>query len=161
MSVYGFITWELDNIVRKLSILFPKHTFQVEKEIRKTSPSHRVGFFRHSPLFSARRILDDTFSPGKDRASLILTSHTLVKEAHSINSSLHGGVCLRDKRLVIVSSSRMTFEQFFITIQHELGHLFGLPHCLDEKCLMQSGVHDTSVSPEASTFCEQCHSRCK
>ncbi len=40
---------------------------------------------------------------------------------------------------------------------HELGHTFGLGHCVKSKCVMHfsNSLHDTDV--KEMTFCSQCH----
>jgi len=47
---------------------------------------------------------------------------------------------------MIVSFARLPNESTILTVvHHEIGHMFGLPHCEDAKCIMQAGQHETSV----------------
>lgn len=86
---------------------------------------------------------------------LVLTKHLLVEEK-SITSTLYAGLCWSVARLMIVSFARLSNDEVIATvIHHEIGHMLGLPHCEDDKCIMRAGQHGVDVV--ASTFwCQQC-----
>ena len=91
----------------------------------------------------------------KTIAHYIITDHLLVKEK-SITSSLYGGLCRSDQRVLIMSCARLkNYETIITVVNHELGHLFGLGHCDDEKCIMKSGTHGENVVA-TNYWCKNC-----
>lgn len=55
-------------------------------------------------------------------------------------------------------------EQLFATrlqkeIIHELGHAFGLIHCLNPACVMRSSTYVEDIDQKNSTFCSKCSSQ--
>lgn len=76
---------------------------------------------------------------------LVLTKHILVEDK-SITSTLYAGLCMSDKKLMIVSFARLKDDKIIATvINHEIGHMIGLSHCEDKNCIMRSGQHGIDV----------------
>lgn len=98
---------------------------------------------------------EEKVSADKKDIHLVLTRHLLVEDK-SITSTLYAGLCWSAERLMIVSFARLSNDEVIATvIHHEIGHMLGLPHCEDDKCIMRAGQHGVDVV--ASTFwCQQC-----
>ncbi len=63
-------------------------------------------------------------------------------------------------RLGLSGPSRPLFLRRILTeAVHEIGHLFGLPHCLDPRCVMRfsNTLEDTDV--KGYQFCSKCKAR--
>ena len=154
-----------ENLLKDMKKIHTKHTFSFDTEI-KTQPEFRIGFFKKKPIFSATLILDylqkykdESKGIGNTSIYYVITDQLLVKEK-SITSSLYGGLCRRSKGVLIMSSARLANYSVMLTVvNHELGHLVGMPHCTHPtdniKGIMKEGVHDVDVV--ASNFwCDIC-----
>lgn len=144
------------------------------------------------PTFNPYLILEPLFSPKSQdfdedekylksalkisKAHIVLTNQFLVKDK-SITSSLYAGLCwsrilctkgtsTSKECCLIISSASMTDDDCFeTTICHEIGHMFGLPHCDDDEkdgssssvksCVMRAGSHGVNVAPSKS-WCDAC-----
>lgn len=156
--LYSFGEFDLNQIMKDLQGNHSNHKFKIAGEI-KTSPNFRTGFFRKQPIFNAELVLAKLLeNKPKHEARYIFTKHILV-ESKSITSSLYGGLCYTDDKVLIMSTARLPNYATILTVaNHELGHLFGLDHCQGHNCLMAEGMHGQDVS--ASTYwCKECLSQ--
>jgi len=48
------------------------------------------------------------------------------------------------------------FERLLKEVIHELGHLLGLQHCVNKKCVMRFSNSILEVDEKSSVFCDQC-----
>ena len=53
------------------------------------------------------------------------------------------------------------FERVFKEVNHELGHCFGLRHCVDPSCVMSFSNSLLDVDRKGADFCERCKGRLK
>lgn len=51
---------------------------------------------------------------------------------------------------------RLTEERLFKEALHELGHTFGLIHCIDYTCVMHSSTSVEEIDVKGADFCLQC-----
>ena len=168
MVLHAFGDLDLDSWSKLLAKAYPSYKFGIGKKI-PTSAEFRVGTIverkpkkkkiatpkSRVPTFSANLILQYLNNDKNKDIHLVLTKHLLVVDK-SITSTLYAGLCWTEKQLMIVSFARLDDDKVIATvIHHEIGHMLGLPHCEDDKCIMREGQHGVDVV--ASTFwCEQC-----
>ncbi len=53
----------------------------------------------------------------------------------------------------------LLFERFTKEIIHELGHIFGLTHCISTSCVMRSSTYIEDVDQKNSVFCFKCYEK--
>lgn len=56
----------------------------------------------------------------------------------------------------IAQAGRPAFERTVKTVVHELGHLHGLPHCKDRKCVMFFSFTVADTDQKQRHFCSKC-----
>jgi archaemetzincin len=54
---------------------------------------------------------------------------------------------------------RVLHERTVKEVLHELGHTFGLVHCIDSKCVMSLATHIGLVDSKEEKYCERCGMR--
>lgn len=136
-----------------LSRIHPKYIFIFDKAIIPTDKSFRIGFYRKVPLFDARKILDHV--KDETKTTFVITKFPLPKE-QKLQSALLGGLCRRKDKVLIISYYNLSEYNTILTLaNHELGHLFGLPHCQDEKCIMVEGYNGASIT-NSTYWCSTC-----
>ncbi len=59
-------------------------------------------------------------------------------------------------RLKVGASRKLLEERLFKEAVHELGHVFGLRHCNDRRCVMCFSNSVSDVDAKSSEFCELC-----
>jgi archaemetzincin len=66
---------------------------------------------------------------------------------------------LRPEYYGLPKDERLFFDRILKESVHELGHTYGLGHCLDKKCVMffSNSLKDTDV--KSSAFCENCKNK--
>lgn len=55
-----------------------------------------------------------------------------------------------------VTDDELLFERTIKEVYHELGHNFGLIHCLDWDCVMHSSNNIEKVDLKGNTYCKNC-----
>lgn len=58
-----------------------------------------------------------------------------------------------------ISNENLLFERTIKEALHELGHCYGLRHCIDWDCVMHSSPGIEEVDIKGSTFCRKCASK--
>ncbi len=58
-----------------------------------------------------------------------------------------------------ISNENLLFERTIKEALHELGHCFGLRHCIDWDCVMHSSNGIEEVDIKGNTFCHKCISK--
>lgn len=53
----------------------------------------------------------------------------------------------------------LLFDRFRKEIFHELGHIFGLSHCISPVCVMRSGTYVEEVDEKEPRFCLSCREK--
>ncbi len=56
----------------------------------------------------------------------------------------------------VTRSDRRAFERTLKTVVHELGHLYGLSHCKDQKCAMFFSFNVADTDYKQKQFCGRC-----
>ncbi len=118
----------------------------------------------HNPLrqqYSAAVILDDIASK-KDKEieyKLCLVNVDIYVQ----NMNFIFGLANPVRKAAIVSTYRLngdnTRERISKEIVHEMGHLFGLVHCTNNKCIMHFSNTVKDTDEKEQTFCQNCRSR--
>jgi len=57
-----------------------------------------------------------------------------------------------------ISNENLLFERTIKEVLHELGHCYGLRHCVEWDCVMHSSPGIEEVDIKGSTFCRKCAS---
>ncbi|MFN3739708.1 MAG: archaemetzincin family Zn-dependent metalloprotease [Thermodesulfovibrionales bacterium] len=114
----------------------------------------------HAPKFLEKSEAQLFSSPlrGVETLHLLLTHVDLY--CPSLNYVF--GYAVPEKGIAIVSTSRFRnklFERTIKTAIHEIGHLFGLPHCHDQKCVMYFSFDLSDTDKKTDNFCEECRKR--
>jgi archaemetzincin len=69
-----------------------------------------------------------------------------IASSYRLNSSLYG-MPRDDEKMV---------ERFIKEIIHEIGHTFGLIHCLEQQCVMRSSTYVEDIDQKEKHLCTQC-----
>lgn len=85
----------------------------------------------------------------RDFGLLVLTTRTLTH----LESTFVRGYAEADKGTAVVN---ITGDQVMSTIVHELGHLFGLPHCEAQSCLMREDMQGQECCRACHDWIEEC-----
>lgn len=63
---------------------------------------------------------------------------------------------LRNELYGMEQNNRLLTERFRKVIIHELGHSFGLIHCLNPSCIMRSSTYVEDIDQKSFGFCNKC-----
>ncbi|MDZ7738558.1 MAG: archaemetzincin family Zn-dependent metalloprotease [Bacteroidales bacterium] len=63
---------------------------------------------------------------------------------------------LRNELYGLPQDDRLLTERFRKVIIHELGHSFGLIHCLNPSCIMRSSTYVEDLDQKKLEFCNKC-----
>jgi len=74
------------------------------------------------------------------------------------SAALISGHRLESSRYGMVDDPKVFFERLLKSILHELGHAFGLVHCLQPSCIMVSSTYVEEIDQKSDLFCKQCRS---
>lgn len=75
-----------------------------------------------------------------------LNGNTAIASSHRLGNERYG-----------LSINPFLFQQRFIKeINHELGHCFGLVHCHQPGCVMQSSTYVEDIDQKETGFCSSC-----
>lgn len=58
----------------------------------------------------------------------------------------------------LTDSPKLLLERLLKGILHELGHAFGLKHCLQPGCIMVSSTYVEEIDQKSDLFCKHCRS---
>jgi len=70
--------------------------------------------------------------------------------------ALIGLARLRQEFLGLKPNSMLFFARALKEALHELGHTFGLTHCLNRQCIMSLSTNIRQVDAKGGEFCERC-----
>jgi archaemetzincin len=65
---------------------------------------------------------------------------------------------LRNERYGLKRDDKILLERFRKEVIHELGHAFGLIHCTDSGCVMQSSTYVEDIDQKSQHLCVRCKS---
>ena len=68
---------------------------------------------------------------------------------------------LRNELYGLTPDNQMLTERFSKVVIHEMGHLFGLIHCLDPVCIMRSSTYMEDLDQKEKHFCPECREKLK
>ncbi len=63
---------------------------------------------------------------------------------------------LRNERYGLNEDEQVFVDRFKKEVIHELGHTFGLIHCLNPVCVMRSGTYVEDIDQKSHSFCSKC-----
>ena len=63
---------------------------------------------------------------------------------------------LKHERYGMKKNEREFRHRFLKEILHELGHTYGLKHCLNTKCVMRSSTYVEDIDQKNASFCHNC-----
>ncbi len=63
---------------------------------------------------------------------------------------------LRNEHYGLKKDDDLLLERFKKVVIHELGHNFGLVHCLNPSCVMRSGTYVEDLDQKEATLCSKC-----
>lgn len=114
----------------------------------------------HAPKFLEKSKAQSPSSPlrSADAFYLLLTHADLY--CPSLNYVF--GYAVPEKRIAIVSTARFRnklFERTVKTAIHEVGHLFGLSHCHDPRCVMHFSFDISDTDRKTDHLCRDCEKR--
>jgi len=66
---------------------------------------------------------------------------------------------LKNELYGLKRNDNLLFERFLKEIIHELGHTFGLTHCVSPVCVMRSSTYIENVDEKTSHFCAKCREK--
>ncbi len=64
---------------------------------------------------------------------------------------------LRNELYGLEPNRNLMIERFRKVVLHELGHSFGLIHCLNPVCIMRSSTYVEDIDQKKNVFCSACH----
>lgn len=68
---------------------------------------------------------------------------------------------LKNEQYGMKKDNALLFDRFRKVIIHELGHTFGLVHCLVPDCVMRSSTYVEDIDQKKHTFCPSCRALIK
>ncbi len=74
------------------------------------------------------------------------------------SAALVSGHRLESSRYGLADDPDIYFERLLKSVLHELGHTFGLRHCLQPSCVMVSSTYVEGIDQKSDLFCRQCQS---
>lgn len=74
------------------------------------------------------------------------------------SAALISGHRLENSRYGMADDHEIFYNRLLKGILHELGHAFGLRHCLQPGCLMVSSTYVEEIDQKSDLFCNQCRS---
>ena len=66
---------------------------------------------------------------------------------------------LSNERYGMVHDEQLMLERFKKEVIHELGHMFGLIHCLSPTCVMRSSTYVEDIDQKSVHLCRDCKSK--
>lgn len=63
---------------------------------------------------------------------------------------------LSNERYGLKPDEKILIDRFQKVVIHELGHTFGLKHCIIPTCVMRSGNYVEDLDQKGSSFCNKC-----
>jgi archaemetzincin len=74
-----------------------------------------------------------------------------VASIHRLTNELYG----------MPKNDELLLDRFRKEVIHELGHTFGLIHCLNSTCVMRSSTYVEDIDQKGHQFCTQCRAELK
>jgi archaemetzincin len=101
-------------------------------------PAHRILGVANVDLF----IPVLTFVYGEAQ----LDNRAAVTSAYRLDNELYG----------LPADPHLLFERLVTEAVHELGHTYGLLHCIDNRCVMASSTYVEEIDLKSPGFCDRC-----
>ncbi|MBI4872332.1 MAG: peptidase M54 [Candidatus Riflebacteria bacterium] len=74
-----------------------------------------------------------------------------IVSAHRLRSEMYG----------LPADPGLLAERLQKEAIHELGHTFGLVHCVHSDCVMHSSTYVEEIDLKSASLCSRCHARCR
>ncbi|MCE1198595.1 MAG: archaemetzincin family Zn-dependent metalloprotease [Marinilabiliales bacterium] len=66
---------------------------------------------------------------------------------------------LRNEKYGIFKDENILIQRFKKEVIHELGHTFGLIHCIDPECVMRSSTYVEDIDQKSQHLCKKCREK--
>ncbi|MFA6599206.1 MAG: archaemetzincin family Zn-dependent metalloprotease [Ignavibacteriaceae bacterium] len=155
----------LQNLVAELSKRFSSriHVINIKMDIDDFFSVERGQYFSTQIIAEAMKLTDEfngkiILLTDVDLFVPVLTfvfGEAQLNGKHSILS-----VCrLHEEFYSGISNENLLFERTIKEALHELGHCYGLRHCIDWDCVMHSSPGIEEVDIKGNSFCRKCISK--
>lgn len=88
-----------------------------------------------------------------------ILTYIIGQAVYKGNSGVVSLFRLKNELYGMKHNDQLLFERFKKEVIHELGHTFGLIHCLSPSCVMRSSTYIEDVDQKDSVFCLKCHEK--
>lgn len=152
----------LDRIIRNLSEIFKHPVERIDLNIDiETAYSPERRQYYSTQLISQAML----FTGNYDGKVLLVTEHDLYVP---VLTFIFGEAQLRGKHSIVSvcrlheefysghSDEELLFQRTMKEVLHELGHNFGLIHCLDWDCVMHSSLEIEEIDIKGNRYCKNC-----
>ena len=154
----------LKKLIEELRRIFPVNieTIDVDIDLSRSYSSERKQYYSTKIIESAIGKTD--FIEGKilivTEMDLYVPVLTFVFGEAQLNGkhSILSACRLHEEFYTGITNDKLFLERLKKEALHELGHNFGLLHCLDWDCVMHSSNSIEEVDIKGSFYCRHCHS---
>ncbi len=115
--------------------------------------------------YDASKIIRDFENIGSDSKSVILTSMDIYIPIFTYifglaklggNTAIVSSYRLKNEFYGLPKNDSLLYQRLLKEFFHELGHLYGLKHCLNYNCVMNSSSNNEELDLKSYEYCDNC-----
>lgn len=155
----------IESVTEHLSVVFDTSTAVLKSEI-----DFDAAFDPHRRQYNSTVILSDLLAalPSKDSKLIGITSLDLFIPVLTFvfgEAQLGGNVAvtstyrLHNAFYGLPEDPDLLLDRLHKEAVHEVGHTFGLTHCVDHRCVMHSSTFVEDIDLKGAKFCSGCRAR--